>query len=77
MDKEEVRREVDAAPLGNLVLPAELLSRYKRRIVTQRLSNDSKDHRYRLARAQVEIFWESKVGQRRLELTGVISHARP
>lgn len=77
LDKEGVRRELDAAPLGSLVLSSEVLSRYKRRIVTQRLSDDSGDHRYRLARAEVEIFWESKVGQRRLELTGVISHARP
>lgn len=77
MDEEGVRREIDAAPLGNLVLPAELLSRYKRRVVTQRLSPNPNDHRYRLARAQVEIFWESKVGERQLEMTGVLSHVRP
>ncbi len=76
-DAPAVRRELDAAPLGGMMLPAEQLSRYKRRLVAERVSQDRIDHRYGLARVQVEIFWESKVGERRLELTGVISHARP
>lgn len=76
-DAAGVRRELDAAPLGGMAVPAPQLSRYKRRLVTERLSTEAQDHRYGLARVQVEIFWESKVGERRLELSGVISHARP
>ena len=72
-----VRRELDAAPLGSLVATPAQLSRFKRRLVAERLSSDSKDHRYGLARVHVEIFWESKTGERRVELTGAVSHARP
>lgn len=76
-DKPGVRRELDAAPLGGVSYDLPQLERYKRRIVTTRVSNDPLDHRYRLARVSVEIFWESKQGNRRLEITGLVSHARP
>lgn len=76
-DATTVRRELDAAPLGGLAIPLVQLERYQRRVVATRLSDNPSDHRYGLARVTVEIFWESKQGWRRLELSGVVSHARP
>jgi prepilin-type N-terminal cleavage/methylation domain-containing protein len=76
-DRPGVRRELDASPLGGSGIPLPQLERYKRRIVSRRLSNDPGDHRYQLAQVTVEVFWESKQGERRLELTGLVSHARP
>ncbi len=77
LDATGVRRELDAAPLGGMTLSPQQLSRYKRRLVSERISSDPQDHRYSLARVHVEIFWESKTGERRLDLSGVVSHARP
>lgn len=76
-DEPGVRRELDAAPLGGLTVSLPQLERYQRRIVTTRLSSDPLDHRFHLASVAVEIFWESKQGHRRLELTGLVRHARP
>ena len=76
-DAAGVRRELNAAPLGALIATPAQLSRYKRRLVAERVSSDSRDHRYGLARVHVEIFGESKTGERRLELSGAVSHARP
>lgn len=76
-DEPGIRRELDAAPLGGISFSLEQMERYQRRIVTTRVSNDPLDHRFHLANATVEIFWESKQGRRRLELAGLVTHARP
>lgn len=76
-DEAGVRRELDDAPLGGTSFPLPQLERYQRRIVTTRVSEDPSDHRYLLANVKVEIFWESKQGERHLQLAGLVSHARP
>lgn len=72
-----IRRPLDAAPLGFATFSSTQLGRYSRRIVATRASEQAADHRYRLARVRVEIFWESKHGERQLQMTGVVTHARP
>ena len=76
-DRPGVHRELDAPPLGGIAAGLPQLERYKRRVVATRVSDDPQDHRFRLASVTVEIFWESKQGERHLELTGLVSHARP
>jgi hypothetical protein len=76
-DAPGVTREMDAAPLGGATFTLAQLERYKRRIVTTRVSTDPLSHRFGLALVTVEISWESKQGRRRVEISGLVSHARP
>ncbi len=65
-DEDLVRRQLDEAPLGGFEFD-----------LRQRASDDPLNHRYRMARVKVEVFWESKQGHRKAELIGLVSHARP
>lgn len=76
-DAGDVRRTLDAAPLGGVTFTTTQLGRYTRRIVTTRTSEQPSDHRYGLANVTVEIFWLSKHGPTQLRMTGVVTHARP
>lgn len=76
-DEPETRRQLDAAPLGGLDFTLSQLERYRRRITSERASEETASHRYQLARVTVYIYWESKQGQRQTEITGMVSHARP
>lgn len=75
-DAPGVTREMDAAPLGGATFTLTQLERYKRRIVTTRVSTDPLSHRFALALVTVQISWESKQGRRRVEISGLVSHAR-
>lgn len=76
-DEDLVRRQLDEAPLGGFEFDLRQLERYHRHITTERASDDPLNHRYRMARVKVEVFWESKQGHRKAELLGLVSHARP
>lgn len=45
-------------------------NRYTRRIVTERLSTDLSDHRSRLYRVEVTVFWEIRSGESSYQLVG-------
>ncbi|MCA9777383.1 MAG: type II secretion system protein [Candidatus Eremiobacteraeota bacterium] len=75
-DPDEGLRPLDDPPFGGLEFTGPQISRYRRRIRSQRVSEDNSDHRYGLARVQVTIFWESKQGERNVLLTGLVSTAR-
>ncbi len=59
------------------VFPSEQAARYWRRITVARVSDNPHNHRYRLARATVEVIWDGKTGSRSVILVGLISHAVP
>ena len=75
-DADEGLRPLDDPPFGGLDFTGPQLERYRRRIRSQRVSDDVADHRFRLARVQVTIFWESKQGERNVLLTGLVSISR-
>lgn len=75
-DEDEGLRPLDDPPFGGLDFTGAQLERYRRRIRSQRVSDDVADHRFRLARVQVTIFWESKQGERNVLLTGLVSISR-
>ena len=75
-DPDEGLRPLDDHPFGGLDFTGPQLERYRRRIRSQRVSDDVIDHRFRLARVQVTIFWESKQGERNVLLTGLVSISR-
>jgi prepilin-type N-terminal cleavage/methylation domain-containing protein len=75
-DPVEGLRPLDDAPFGGLDFAPHQIERYRRRIRCQRVSDDSADHRYNLARVQVTLFWESKQGERNVVLTSLVSISR-
>lgn len=81
-------RPLTEAPFGELgpisgdpshvpVFTESQIGRYSRNITVERLSNDRFNHRFRLARAVVQIRWDGKYGPRTVELTGLLSHDLP
>lgn len=80
-------RAIDEEPFGAVesggstpqvgVFQSEQAARYWRRITVERVSDNPLNHRYRLARATVEVMWDGKTGTRSVTLVGLISHAVP
>lgn len=78
-DPVEGLRPLDDSPFGagsGLDFRPAQIEKYRRRIRSQRVSDDLADHRFNLARVQVTIFWESKQGERNVLLTGLVSTNR-
>ena len=78
-DAVEELRPLDDPPFGleaKLDFSPAQIEKYRRRIRSQRVSDDLADHRFNLARVQVTIFWESKQGERNVLLTGLVSTNR-
>lgn len=75
-DTAETFRQLDAAPLGGMLLRPEQIERFRRRIETQRVVNDPLNYRYKLAKVRVSVFWSSKQGERHVTMTGLVSISR-
>lgn len=69
-------RQLDDAPLGGMRFENTQLARYRRRILSQRVSTEPLNYRYKLARVKVSIFWSSKQGERQVDMTGLVSISR-
>lgn len=76
-DKPQSARLLNASPLGEVRFTPQQLDRYSRRIESRRLSSVKHDHRYYLAMVKVQVIWEGKHGVQSVEMTGIVSHARP
>jgi prepilin-type N-terminal cleavage/methylation domain-containing protein len=73
-DAVEGLRPLDDPPFGgSLDFTPKQIERYRRRIRCQRVSDDPSDHRFKLARVQISIFWNSKQGERNVFMTGLVS----
>ena len=77
-DPPDVFRQLDEPPLGGMPFEPHQLERYRRRIESQRVTDDPLNYRYNLARVRVSVFWSSKQGERKVVMTGLIStHRKP
>lgn len=72
-DKPSVFRQLDAPPLGGLVFQKSQVERFRRRIESQRVTEEKLNYRYKLARLRVSVFWSSKQGERNVVMTGLVS----
>ena len=75
-DEPSVFRQLDEAPLGGLSFQTAQLERFRRRIESQRVTDDPLNYRHNLARVRVSVFWSSKQGERNVEVTGLVSTNR-
>lgn len=76
-DGPQARRLLNEAPFGAVSFVPERVSRYKRNISLERLSDDPSSHRYKLARVTVRVYWEDDSGDHNSKVTGVIEYERP
>ncbi len=75
-DDDTTFRQLDDPPLGGLRFENTQLERFRRRIRSKRVTDDSGNYRYKLARVQVSVFWSSKQGERNVSMTGLVSISR-
>ena len=75
-DSPSTFRQLDEAPLGGMNFETTQLARYRRRIMSQRVSTEPLNYRYNLARVRVSIFWSSKQGERQVDMTGLVTISR-
>ena len=68
------------APFGGMNFKPEQVGRFFRRVTCERvkdkLSDGSIPSRYNLARVRVQIFFQSKQGERNVDLTGILQISR-
>lgn len=76
-DSPEQFRQLDDPPLTNSMrFETHQLENYRRRIQSIRVSNDPLNYRKNLAQVRVTIFWTGKQGERQVNVTGLVTHAR-
>lgn len=76
-DDDSTFRQLDDPPIGNgLRFEPIQLEKFRRRIQSRRVSNDSQNYRYKLAQVSVTIFWTAKDRERKVEMSGLVSVSR-
>ena len=69
-------RQLDDTPLEPMGFQPNQLERFRRRVQSERVNDDPQNHRYKLGRVRVSVFWSSKQGERKVEMTGLVSTNR-
>ena len=75
-DENSIFRQLDEAPLEPMGFQPNQLERFRRRVQSERVNNEPQNYRYRLGRVRVSVFWSSKQGERKVEMTGLVSTNR-
>lgn len=70
------RHLLSESPFGGMNFNAQQVSRFYRRITCERVDPNPAHVRYDLARVKVQIFFQSKQGERNVELTGLLQISR-
>ncbi len=69
-------RQLDDPPFGGLRFEPLHLEKFRRRIQSQRVTDEPLNYRYKLARVKVSIFWTGKQGERSVDITGLVTISR-